>query len=233
MALQRFVKKTMPIGIIGEFSDTSETIVRAYATFGINGHGAEFGKMCSFLNSAVAGTTLETTYAKQGVADEDALVMGVLVNPKEHYQIGFDTNKVPQIALAKDGIAASVATKGHIWVKACDGIVAGGKVFVETDGTLVSETAKTEGAFELTGATWIRNSAADTVTTWTDNMELKQGDFVKKDNVVYIALVNVKGSDKGTWANANKFLQAVGPAVAEVAINDPKIVVPAADEGTL
>lgn len=157
MALQKTINGSLPVGIVGEFSDDSPKSARQFLTYGkeIPGsspkayEGGEFGKFYTLDDVAInSGSSDKTTVAKQGVAE--GKLLGILVNPKEHYIVGFETAK----KLAKDCISATIATRGHIYVLTKVSTVAGTPVYVDADGEFAD--ADDEGATLVKGAYWCK-----------------------------------------------------------------------------
>ena len=154
MALQKKINGTLVAGIVGEFSDASPKTGRAYITYGKDETSLpEFGKFFSFTEVALStGSSAKTTCAKQGVGT-DTWSMGILVNPKEHFQIGFINKKT----MAQSGISATIATRGHIWVMANTKTVAGADVYADADGNLGDKTLAS--GVKVNGAKWLKSVA--------------------------------------------------------------------------
>lgn len=147
MALPQKVNSSMPRGIVGEFSDNSPKSVRAYMTL----NKPKFGALCSLVENGVAGTS-DTVVAAQKGGIAAGKKVGILVGPKEHYQVGFVSG---QKTLAADEVA-SIAFRGHIWVPGVAGATAGGAVYVDADGNLKATAA--EGDLVLKGACWLKKA---------------------------------------------------------------------------
>ena len=154
MALQTKVQSSFVPGIVGEFSDNSPKVARQYLTYGVGGTAdPAFGKVFSFLEKTVdAATGAAVTAAQQGVVNGKA-VMGILVNPKEHYIVGFKTGRT-----IANGTAATIATCGHIWVFAKTATVAGDDVYIDANGDLYGASAT--GRYPLSGAKWLKTTRA-------------------------------------------------------------------------
>ena len=152
MALQTKILGRQVAGIVGEFSDTSVKSARQYLTYGVGGTAdPQFGKLFAFVEKTIEGASVGTV-AQQGAAS-GAKLMGILVNPKEHYIVGFNTGR--SIA---NGTAAMIATRGHVWVFATDDVTAGGKVYTDNDGNLYGTAT---GHTEVKGAQWLKTTDAD------------------------------------------------------------------------
>lgn len=162
MALQTKINGSLVSGIVGEFSDMSPKTARNYLVYGLDDtKGAEFGKFFSFLEKTVDESTgAVVTCAKQGLAS-NATLMGIFVNPKEHFTIGFKTARCvsPNVVDGKiAGTSGTIATRGHIWVYASTATVAGGKVYVDANGNL-GDSSLADGT-EVKGAQWLKTTRA-------------------------------------------------------------------------
>lgn len=152
MALQKTINGSLPVGIVGEFSDDSPKTARQFLTVGKDGKGGEFGKFFTIKNGTITGTTGTFDYAEQGVAE--GKLLGILVNPKEHYAAGLEGGFKAAKSLAKSGISATIATRGHIYVLTKVSTVAGTPVYVDADGEFAD--ADDEGATLVKGAYWCK-----------------------------------------------------------------------------
>lgn len=168
MSLQKVINGRLVEGIVGEFSDSAPKTARAYITFGKDETSLpEFGKMFSFARKALdTGSSAKTDVAVQGTSP-DSWAMGILVNPKEHYVIGFTTSRTMQ----KSGVSATIATRGHIWVMANTDTVAGAPVYTNANGDLGNDTL--EGGTKVNGARWLKTvNLADDKTEVLSEVEI-------------------------------------------------------------
>lgn len=153
MALQTKINGRLVPGIVGEFSDDSPKTGRNYFVFGKDDASKPtFGKFFAFAEKALdSGSAVKTTVAKQGVS-ASTWTMGILVNPKEHYVIGFKTART-----CENGSSGTIATRGHIWVMASTKTIAGGDVYADADGNIGDSTLAS--GVKVNGARWLKTVA--------------------------------------------------------------------------
>lgn len=212
MALQTKINGSLVAGIVGEFSDNSPKTARAYTTLAKGDVLPTFGKLFSFKDQSVvddSGMTVNVTYAQIG-AGSDSTTMGILVNPKEHYIVGFKTGRT-----IADKTVGTIATRGHIWVLTTTPVVAGAAVAVDANGNLGSAnlTGKTG---TVSGAMWLRTVTADAFST---SATYAVGDTVVYSNAFYRCKTAV--TEAGAWSAAK--WEAV-EKIAEISIDTPAFV---------
>lgn len=153
MALQKVINGRQVPGIAGEFSDTSVKTARQYLVYGVDEKSKPtFGKFFSLKDQAVnTGSSETTTVAVQGIGDGSSL-LGILVNPKEHFTHGFVTTLEMDAATA-----GTIATRGHVWVMAKTGVTAGAPVYADANGDLGDSTLASSK--KVIGATWLKTAA--------------------------------------------------------------------------
>lgn len=219
MALQKVVNGSLVPGVVGEFSDGAVKEARAYMVVGTDGKKpAEFGKFFSFAVAELDASTLTFgTMAKQGITS-GAKAMGILVNPKEHYVVGFKTSRsIPS------GTTATVANRGHIWVFVNESVTAGGAVYAKADGT---PTAISSGNTLVKGAKWLNTvTVGEGYTAWSNTAAYGKGDKISKDGKYYVAIVDILAPE---YEGTNTFSEADWAEVtieklAEIAIDNPSI----------
>lgn len=163
--MQTSVNFDLGRGVNGEFSDMAVKEGRAFIVKGTDAEPtkAYVGKLYSIVDVTVdAGTSDKMTVAKQGVGIENARAFGILVNPKEHFTHGFQSQRYVDA-----NTAATIATKGHIWVIVDKSVTAGGAVYAMADGTLTpaadnGKEGEAKVSYKLVkGAMWLRTVAVD------------------------------------------------------------------------
>lgn len=154
MGLQKEVKFQLGAGVIGEASDGAVITARAYTVYGAEGaeDKAYIGRLYSFEELTVdAATGLKATVARMG---GEGKLCGILINPKEHFVHGFNTQ-----TWIDGGTAATIAVRGHFWVPCYTSVTAGDDVYFTADGKLGGSTLAS--GTKLNGARWLRTSAME------------------------------------------------------------------------